>query len=663
MFNFAIYVSDHGFGHATRMAALAREFNKFGIFVHIRSARPDFIFDGLDRSLSRKEDSACDVGVRHTKNLAPDREATRESLISLMSRRRDIVEREVEYLRREKIGLVIADIPWLAVEAATYSGVPVFAISNFDWMYIYKLLFEGDRDIKPLLNTIRGLYQRVDRAFRLPLSSPRSMGSFPRIEKTGLLANYRYADPDLRERLGLDPTEPLLVCTFGGAGEMGIDLNTVCATWPGQVASTISFSGPANYLQVPRDADFSGLIREADVLLTKPGYSTFAEALQYGKPFIYMPREDYPEEEVLIRGIAKHPGQYRLDSGDPGKTGWKKIFGQVLQDVGKLPSVPNANAKIAALIIQRYTEIKYPKIPLVSIFDTGSNNMNYALCVEGESKPVHTAQINTSLGRDFWTNARGEVVVSQASISQFKLRVSGFMAFDKGIASEKRVIATGIHRHSPSLEGLEEWFENKWHTKYRLLSREDEARLVLLAAKHMLPSVQDAVIVDIGGFSTEFILARADGTHKGMSLPMGLLTLRKARLDGKDIVSVALEALGELPSFKPAVLVCIGLTATFLARVVKTVSWFTPEHLHGVRVSRDELGRLSKDIDAGKLTGYEVYLTAAGSWDILRISCDYYAIIMDRLGVSEFVVCYYGISSGYNLWRDQKRNPASRNKI
>ncbi|NLN85264.1 MAG: hypothetical protein GX135_04060, partial [Candidatus Cloacimonetes bacterium] len=99
MLNFAIYVSDHGFGHATRMAALAEELIRFGIFVHIRSARPDYIFAGLDSKYYQKWDVVCDFGVKHGENLAPDLKATEEALLELMGQRSSILEREVDFLR------------------------------------------------------------------------------------------------------------------------------------------------------------------------------------------------------------------------------------------------------------------------------------------------------------------------------------------------------------------------------------------------------------------------------------------------------------------------------------------------------------------------------------------------------------------------------------
>ena len=80
MLRFAIYTSNHGFGHATRMAALAEELNRFGVFVHLRSDRPKHLFGNLNRNLSSVEDVSLDFGVRQYPNLDCDIERTKSEL-------------------------------------------------------------------------------------------------------------------------------------------------------------------------------------------------------------------------------------------------------------------------------------------------------------------------------------------------------------------------------------------------------------------------------------------------------------------------------------------------------------------------------------------------------------------------------------------------------
>jgi len=102
MLRFAIYTSNHGFGHATRMAALAEELNRFGVFVHLLSDRPKHLFANLNPNLSSVEDMSMDFGVRQYSNLDCDIERTKSGLFQLMSERAEILDRETDFIRRKR---------------------------------------------------------------------------------------------------------------------------------------------------------------------------------------------------------------------------------------------------------------------------------------------------------------------------------------------------------------------------------------------------------------------------------------------------------------------------------------------------------------------------------------------------------------------------------
>ncbi|MDZ4182594.1 MAG: hypothetical protein U1B83_06945, partial [Candidatus Cloacimonadaceae bacterium] len=341
MLRFAIYISNHGYGHASRMAALAEELVKFGIFVHVRSARPDFLFKGLDPMYFEKSDAITDVGARHTSGLLVDLKATKSALLKLLERRLDIIDAEVEFLRSQRIDLVIADIPFLVIEAAAYAGIPVFAVSNFDWSYVYRELFADDTMMRPLINTVFGLYQRVDRAFRLPFSSKDSMAAFRRVEPVGLLARKKDSYSDVKQEHGIDGN--MLMLMFGGEEGMDVDIDAVCKAYPGHVVSTHAHCKAKNHVFITQDADFMDYIHAADIILTKPGYSSFAEAVQYNKYIIYYPRKDYPEERVLIDGLKRYPHKMQLDRLDHDIAGWKQVFASIQRSPDMKKLYPNRN--------------------------------------------------------------------------------------------------------------------------------------------------------------------------------------------------------------------------------------------------------------------------------------------------------------------------------
>ena len=63
----AIYVSNHGFGHAKRMSALADEFGKYGIYCYIITNRPAHLFDYLNPQFYELHSVSLDFGIKQEK--------------------------------------------------------------------------------------------------------------------------------------------------------------------------------------------------------------------------------------------------------------------------------------------------------------------------------------------------------------------------------------------------------------------------------------------------------------------------------------------------------------------------------------------------------------------------------------------------------------------
>jgi len=646
MLRFAIYTSNHGFGHATRMAALAEELNRFGVFVHLLSDRPKHLFANLNPNLSSVEDMSMDFGVRQYSNLDCDIERTKSGLFQLMSERAEILDRETDFIRQEKIDLIIADIPWLAIEVGAYSRIPVFAISNFDWLFIFSDLLAAHPEMRPLLNSIYGLYQRADHAFRLPFSSTKSMGAFRKCEKVGLLARKKDSYTDLRADLGISQETPMLTCAFGGDAKFNFGIDKLCASFPGIVVSKHQDKVAENHVVVDEETDMLDFIQASDILLTKPGYSSFAESVQFGTTLLYHPRKGYPEDGILIDGLKHYPNKYQLDAFPNSVSEWKQVFNNILKQRKTPRKVKNCNSQIAAKLIQRYIDLRYRGSKLISVFDTGSNNMNYLLQQQDSGKIIHSAQISTGLGKNHKVLADGSISVPSSSLSAYKQSLSRFLVYDTNIDSEKRVLATGIHRRLKEQAKIREFFAQKWKMPYQVISASDELELALLAAKNSLACSAHALVVDIGGFSTELIHVDKRSESVQYSLTVGLLTLRSYLSQHSDLEDYLNTKLSAVPKFTADQLVLIGLTGIFLVKAIKRIRRYDPQYLNSIKVSRSELEQFFEDLISGNATDVTEFMVEPDSLDILKISARYIILLLDRFRCHEFLTCYYGISAG-----------------
>lgn len=649
MLVFALYVSNHGFGHASRISALAEELIKFGVHCHIICDKPAFLFNNLDKNYFTLHKRGLDFGVVHGPNLSVDKDATILKLIDLLSRRNEIMETEVSFLRSNKVDLIIGDAPYLASDIAVYADIPVFNISNFDWYHIYSGLLGDDARLKPMLNTIWALYQKADYSFRLPFSTDASIAAFYAPESCGLLARKKDKYADIRNIWGLAKDEKLLLVMFGGEGPMDLDYEALCAGYPGKVISTNAAVKAFNHILVSRDADFLDLTYNADIILCKPGYSTLAEACQFGKFIVYCPRKNYPEELALIAGLSGYPNCRELSSFKLSIKEWAKLFASLNTLAVLKPKYRNHNTKIAGRVLSKYLELRCADKKLLSVFDLGTNNLNYALFDGTTRKLVHKAHVTTGLGKGF---SKGRL--SGERITATKHSIKALLELDSQISSEKVFLATGVSRLATNASLIVDWVQKKYQINSRIISAEEEIRYVRSVAVTLGSGEEACLGLDIGGASTEFV--RLNKYDKGISLNLGLMQLW--HLFGDDYLSAGESVsrqISTLPYQGISKIVGIGLSFSYLAAVLyKTKHTFTGE-LNGKTITLNNLHKLLESIQNGRDEEYLPWLLDPSYLSILKLSTVFCISVLDRFPASEIIVCEDGISVGYALWQTRRK--------
>jgi hypothetical protein len=305
----ALYVAitAHGFGHATRTAAVLADLRQQcpEIELYLATRAPEWLLSCYIQGAFHRRPLSLDVGVIQTDSLQMDQPATLRAWEELARREADLIHQESSFLRERRIPLVLADIPGLAIAVAEAAGVPCWMMSNFGWDFIYD---PWGPEFGPLVHQLRDQYHRCDRLFRLPFHEP--MSAFPNIEDVGLTgADPRFALQDLRERWGITtPPERTVLLTFGGLGLEAIPYHTL-AQFPDWQFLSFDRSAPSlpNLIRITdhryRPVDVMPLCGR---ILAKPGYGTFAEACRLGIPIVSITRSGFAEAEVLLEGLQNH---------------------------------------------------------------------------------------------------------------------------------------------------------------------------------------------------------------------------------------------------------------------------------------------------------------------------------------------------------------------
>lgn len=289
---------------------------------------------------------AFDVGVIQSDSLTMDKEATLAKLKEIRAKENSIIASEVNFIRQNKVDLVLADIPPLAARIAKYAGIPCWMLSNFGWDFIYE---PWGGEFVEIADWIAGCFGECDRLFRLPLHEP--MSAFPNIIDVGLTGGTpRYDEAELKEYFGITtPPEKTVLLTFGGLGLDKLPYQNL-ERFPDWQFITFDANAPElpNLINIknlptkitgnspPEDPSVKSVtksaanrIRPVDLMpicrqvISKPGYSTFAEALRLETPIVSVSREGFAEAAILLQGIEDYSQHQIITPGEFFEGDWE----------------------------------------------------------------------------------------------------------------------------------------------------------------------------------------------------------------------------------------------------------------------------------------------------------------------------------------------------
>lgn len=302
-----VAITNHGFGHATRTASVAATLQQLcpDILLIMVTTAPRWLLESYIPGDFIHRPRAFDIGVVQSDSLTMDKAATREKLQQIRNQQRSLVAGEVNFIRQNRVGLILADIPPLAAIISKTAGIPCWMISNFGWDFIYQA---WGSEFLEIGEWIGNCFRQCDRLFRLPFHEP--MNAFKNITDVGLTGGSpRYALDELRATWGIKaPIEQTILLTFGGLG-LGQIPYTNLQKFPDWQFITFDASAPnlPNLMKITdkkyRPVDFMPLCGR---VVSKPGYGTFAEAVRLGVPIVTMTRDNFAEAAFLLEGITNY---------------------------------------------------------------------------------------------------------------------------------------------------------------------------------------------------------------------------------------------------------------------------------------------------------------------------------------------------------------------
>lgn len=345
-------ISSHGFGHGSRSASVLSQLLRLRPHwrLVLSTALPErFLQTAFGPTPYEHRPCQWDVGVVQADALGSDSAATLSALEALEIRLPDQLDREVAWLSAQgEPLLVLGDVPPAAALLAARLQVPLVWLASFGWDSIYEPLGEA---FTPWVEHCRSLYRQGELLLHCPLDLPMAWGipshrigltaGEPRLNGAALAREYQL--PPERDRC--------VLVSFGGLGyALDPDLPK---RWPEHV-----FLGHDPQLaSLPNGRELAPAVRPLELmahcgrLITKPGYSSFCEAMTYGVGIHLVERHGFAEAPVLQTALQRH-GWHRLLSREQFACGdWQLDQPLLPPTAGPLPT--GGALKAAELLAER----------------------------------------------------------------------------------------------------------------------------------------------------------------------------------------------------------------------------------------------------------------------------------------------------------------------
>jgi exopolyphosphatase/guanosine-5'-triphosphate,3'-diphosphate pyrophosphatase len=224
-----------------------------------------------------------------------------------------------------------------------------------------------------------------------------------------------------------------------------------------------------------------------------------------------------------------------------------------------------------------------------------------------------------------------------------------------------RIVATSAMRDARNGAAFADRLGAETGERVEIITGDEEARLTLRGLRRGLAlDARTMMAFDIGGGSTEYVLASDGGFVAAVSLPLGVVPLAerfpsRGPLDPARYATLLDEIRGRLRTELPPALadapvdVLVGTagTVTTLAALDLGLTIYDPARVHGHRLTRAAVDRLLERLGAltleqrGALPCLE-----PGRADLIIPGTAIVVATMERIGVDALTVSEYGLREG-----------------
>ena len=343
-------ISGHGFGHAAQVVPVLNALGDLvpGLRAILRTTVPASFFENRltlpwEHSLAQQ-----DIGCIQDGPLTIDVDATWVAHQHFHETWNARLANEVAAMQAASPALVIADTPYLAIEAGSCAQIPTVALVSLTWDIVLKEYCHAtDHSHQQLIQRIRKSYANADMALRITPAP--TIDAFSNVIDIGPIASP--AAPErhrLASALNLVPNEKTVLVGFGGIALTSLPFEHMEQLH--KYRFLIDSPVPPGYSRIHSiktlPFSFKTLLASVDLIMTKPGYGTIVEAVALQQPVLYVRRYNFVDEQPLVDYLHRYGRGMELSLDDFVKGRWEAAL-RTVPDL-PTPTTPPPSATGAA---------------------------------------------------------------------------------------------------------------------------------------------------------------------------------------------------------------------------------------------------------------------------------------------------------------------------
>ncbi len=290
-----------------------------------------------------------------------------------------------------------------------------------------------------------------------------------------------------------------------------------------------------------------------------------------------------------------------------------------------------------------------------TIIDIGSNSITLVIYEKSSRFAFHLiekARSSVRIGEDAYEN---NGMLSEKAMQRAFLTLSDFVQISKSYKSKKLFcVATSALRDAPNRSIFLKRVKSELNLNIRVIDGKKEAYFGALGAINLLPFIDEATTVDIGGGSTELAKIKDGKIVDTISLNIGTVRLKELFFDKKMGFKEARiyveEILEKIPqSFKSEKVIGIGGTIRALSKAIMRDENYPVDTLHAFEYNYKEYEKFIKKVAKSSVLSLKEMPISSSRYDTIREGSTIFYSLNKQLSVKKVITSKAGVREGVYL--------------